>query len=280
MVDGHRFVRRLTAPLIASGLIAEELPGAAVADATRQSPTTSATPPGATTPRARARSAPGDASGVLDSAFRVHGTQGLRVVDASVFPRIPGFFIASAVYMVGREGGRRDPARCARRDARRALARRLLDSGQPQGDDHGLRRRTAAGDVAGRARRPVHAPARRAPIPNGAAKGTAIIAPGTKYSTDDRRDHQPLRLAGQGVRCREGRAEEQASSRSASRRSSPRSTRARAGSTTRNASSSTTPRRRCVAHWVRDEIRLIGPGFYLGKVYWAKERLIDFCLQF
>lgn len=35
-----------------------------------------------------------------------------------------------------------------------------------------------------------------------------------------------------------------------------------------------------LAHWVRDEIRLIGPGFYLGKVYWAKTRLIDFCLQF
>jgi hypothetical protein len=35
-----------------------------------------------------------------------------------------------------------------------------------------------------------------------------------------------------------------------------------------------------VAHWIRDEIRLIGPGFYLGKVYWAKDRLIDFCLQF
>jgi hypothetical protein len=35
-----------------------------------------------------------------------------------------------------------------------------------------------------------------------------------------------------------------------------------------------------VAHWIRDEIRLIGPGFYLGKVYWDKERLIDFCLQF
>jgi hypothetical protein len=35
-----------------------------------------------------------------------------------------------------------------------------------------------------------------------------------------------------------------------------------------------------VAHWIRDEIRLIDPGFYLGKVYWAKERLIDFCLQF
>ncbi|WP_428422503.1 hypothetical protein [Methylibium sp.] len=35
-----------------------------------------------------------------------------------------------------------------------------------------------------------------------------------------------------------------------------------------------------LAHWVRDEIRLIGPGFYLGKVYWSKKRLIDFCLQF
>jgi choline dehydrogenase-like flavoprotein len=34
------------------------------------------------------------------SDFTVHGTRGLRVVDASVFPRIPGFFIASAVYMV------------------------------------------------------------------------------------------------------------------------------------------------------------------------------------
>ena len=44
---------------------------------------------------------PREESGVLGSDFRVHGTAGLRVVDASVFPRIPGFFIASAVYMVG-----------------------------------------------------------------------------------------------------------------------------------------------------------------------------------
>ena len=35
-----------------------------------------------------------------------------------------------------------------------------------------------------------------------------------------------------------------------------------------------------VAHWVRDEIRLIDPSFYLGKVYWGRERLIDFCLKF
>lgn len=38
---------------------------------------------------------------VLDSKFRVRGTQGLRVVDASVFPRIPGYFIAVPTYMVG-----------------------------------------------------------------------------------------------------------------------------------------------------------------------------------
>jgi choline dehydrogenase-like flavoprotein len=38
---------------------------------------------------------------VVDNGFRVHDVIGLRVVDASVFPRIPGFFIVSAVYMIG-----------------------------------------------------------------------------------------------------------------------------------------------------------------------------------
>jgi hypothetical protein len=35
-----------------------------------------------------------------------------------------------------------------------------------------------------------------------------------------------------------------------------------------------------VASHVRDEIREIEPGFYLGKVYWDKTRLIDFSLDF
>jgi hypothetical protein len=35
-----------------------------------------------------------------------------------------------------------------------------------------------------------------------------------------------------------------------------------------------------VAHWIRDEIRLIGPGSYLGRVYWDNKPLIHFCLQF
>ncbi len=37
--------------------------------------------------------------GVLTTDFKVHQTQGLRVVDASVFPRAPGLFIVSAIYM-------------------------------------------------------------------------------------------------------------------------------------------------------------------------------------
>jgi choline dehydrogenase len=44
--------------------------------------------------------AEGDKSAVLDSKFRVRGVDGLRVVDASVFPRIPGFYIAVPVYMI------------------------------------------------------------------------------------------------------------------------------------------------------------------------------------
>lgn len=35
-----------------------------------------------------------------------------------------------------------------------------------------------------------------------------------------------------------------------------------------------------IAHWIRDEIRLIGPGFYLGRVYWDKKPLIHFALEF
>jgi choline dehydrogenase len=43
---------------------------------------------------------PDDPEAVVDSRFRVIGTKGLRVVDASVFPRIPGFFIVTPIYMI------------------------------------------------------------------------------------------------------------------------------------------------------------------------------------
>ena len=35
-----------------------------------------------------------------------------------------------------------------------------------------------------------------------------------------------------------------------------------------------------VARWIRDEIRAIGPGLYLGRVYWDKTPLIHFALEF
>lgn len=41
-----------------------------------------------------------DEMAVLDSRFRVRGAEGLRVVDASVFPRIPGYYIQSPTYMI------------------------------------------------------------------------------------------------------------------------------------------------------------------------------------
>jgi choline dehydrogenase-like flavoprotein len=101
VVDGIRFVRKLAEPLRAQGMIAEEvLPGKHVesADELREFVRTHAWGHHAS---CSCQIGPRDQMGVLDSRFRVHGTKGLRVVDASVFPRIPGFFIVSAVYMIG-----------------------------------------------------------------------------------------------------------------------------------------------------------------------------------
>src|SRR5205085_6423876 len=41
-----------------------------------------------------------DPTAVVDHRFRVIGTKGLRVVDASIFPKIPGFFIVTPIYMI------------------------------------------------------------------------------------------------------------------------------------------------------------------------------------
>lgn len=101
VVDGIKFVREVAEPLKRRNFIAEEeLPGAHVRtdDQLRQFVRDNAWGHHAS---CTCPIGPADQRGVLTSDFRVHGTHGLRVVDASVFPRIPGLFLVSAVYMIG-----------------------------------------------------------------------------------------------------------------------------------------------------------------------------------
>jgi choline dehydrogenase-like flavoprotein len=101
VVEGVKLVRRLAAGLKAQSLVArEELPGDQVAsdEQLRQFVRDNAWGHHAS---CTCRIGGQQDGGVLTSDFKVHATEGLRVVDASVFPRIPGFFIASAIYMIG-----------------------------------------------------------------------------------------------------------------------------------------------------------------------------------
>jgi choline dehydrogenase len=93
LVEGVEMARALAAPLREEGLIAEEeTPG-----------------PGVTGDGLRAwvrdhawgHHASGTAAigTVLDPQCRVLGVQGLRVVDASIFPNIPGLFIAASIML-------------------------------------------------------------------------------------------------------------------------------------------------------------------------------------
>ena len=114
MVEGIRFVRRVTRKLRDQGLVtSEEVPGDEVDD---DEELAAFVRDNAWGHHACGTCAIGslDDNAVLDTNFRVHGTDHLRVVDASVFPRIPGFFIASAVYMIGEKAADlilADPAR-------------------------------------------------------------------------------------------------------------------------------------------------------------------------
>jgi choline dehydrogenase-like flavoprotein len=101
VVGGIRFVRGITGRLKVEGLIdREELPGEALQSDEDLGAFVRANAWGHHASCSCAIG-PREQGGVLDGDFRVHGVSGLRVVDASVFPRIPGFFIASAVYMIG-----------------------------------------------------------------------------------------------------------------------------------------------------------------------------------
>ncbi len=98
VAQGIEFVRAVTAPLAREGMIegefdpGESVTGKALEDWVRANAWghhASCTCP----------IGPQGDGGVLDGRLRVHGVPRLRVVDASIFPRIPGYFIVSAVYM-------------------------------------------------------------------------------------------------------------------------------------------------------------------------------------
>jgi choline dehydrogenase-like flavoprotein len=100
VVNGVRLVRRMTQGLAEPLGLVEELPGpeCATDEQVRDFVREHAWGHHASCTCAIG---PRDRGGVLSGDFSVYGTRALRVVDASVFPRVPGLFIASAVYMVG-----------------------------------------------------------------------------------------------------------------------------------------------------------------------------------
>jgi choline dehydrogenase len=99
MIEGVRYVRSLSAPLCDGSAVIEDVPGPGVTSDEQLAEFIRANAWGH---HASCTCAIGAANegGALSSDFRVHGVEGLRVVDASIFPQIPGFFIASAVYMI------------------------------------------------------------------------------------------------------------------------------------------------------------------------------------
>jgi choline dehydrogenase-like flavoprotein len=101
VVAGIRLARTLTAPLRKRGLVAEELLPGDAKQSTEELEEFVRRNAWGHHASCTCAIGPRDKGGVLASDFKVHGTRGLRVVDASVFPRIPGFFLVSAVYMVG-----------------------------------------------------------------------------------------------------------------------------------------------------------------------------------
>jgi hypothetical protein len=116
-------------------------------------------------------------------------------------------------------------------------------------------------------------------IPAGSAEGTAIIAPGTRYTDNIARIINIFGWQGKVFDAQKGVLKNKVS---------PFGIEAIVARIYKD--KSWLDGEECIvldysetsvlAHYIRDEIRLIGPGFYLGKVYWGKERLIDFCLQF
>jgi hypothetical protein len=116
-------------------------------------------------------------------------------------------------------------------------------------------------------------------IPNGEAEGTAIIAPGTTYSAEIAHFINHFAWQGKNFDAQKGVLRN---------RILPFGINAILAKVYKGPS--WLDGKECIvldysetsllAHWIRDEIRQIGPALYLGKVYWDKKRLIDFALTF
>lgn len=117
------------------------------------------------------------------------------------------------------------------------------------------------------------------PIPDGAAKGTAIIAPGTVYSKEIAELINLFTWQGKTFDAARGVL---------TNRVSILGINAIVAEVYKG--ESWMDKKECivldysktsiVAHYIRDEIRLIDNDFYLGEVYWGQKRLIHFCLEF
>jgi hypothetical protein len=116
-------------------------------------------------------------------------------------------------------------------------------------------------------------------IPNGEAKGTAIIAPGTSYSAEIAQLINHFAWQGKIFDAKTGTLKNRILAFGL-----------QAIIAKVYKGSSWLDNKECIvldysetsllAQRVRDEIRLIGPNSYLGVVYWGKKRLINFALQF
>jgi choline dehydrogenase len=101
IAEGVQFARRIMDDLpSAAGDVEEEVPGRAVASADEINDFIKNEAFGHHASCTCPIGPNDDPNAVLDSRFRVRGVKNLRVVDASVFPRIPGTFLILPIYMI------------------------------------------------------------------------------------------------------------------------------------------------------------------------------------
>ncbi|RYP39877.1 hypothetical protein DL767_001996 [Monosporascus sp. MG133] len=101
LVDGIEFTRKIFASVSGDGVaVGEVYPGAAVVTQEQLKEYVRAEAYGHHATGTAVIGADDDPLAVLDSRFRVRGVKGLRVVDASIFPNVPGTFPLISIFMI------------------------------------------------------------------------------------------------------------------------------------------------------------------------------------